>query len=337
MRLLSAIAMALVLTSCASRAPAPEQIAAAVDPQHARLDPSICRPGRASRNPEREKAEVTQATRPLEAQSRAQMLVTGGGAADESSEAAEKALANREHAYHRARFAKLYPLAARGNANAIYQLSKQYGGGESGFNDEAESLRLQRCASDLGEPQAEVEMMRWHWHQKGDGAFATIQRNRSVALDLAARAAEAGNLGGVASLGVYIGDGFHQYPESPSLGRRLLTLCARAADDFCRSELVKAAKFGRRYALEDPVDTYLLLEALAATQPALYGTTRDSFAASLSPAQLQSAQRKASAWEPTSWEALKPLWLEVRRDILANGCPSSVSCRIAHLCVCPAP
>jgi hypothetical protein len=335
--LASLLLVALLATGCAVRTTGPDLAQAPtseapLDPRRTRLDPRVCQPG-GVRDLKREAAQVQEAERPVEAQHTARMLTFDRAAADAFGAAMERQHAELQHIYHAARFRALYPLAAEGNSYAVHAISTQYRWAESGFTDHAEWFRLLSCAALLGNPMANVQLMQWYWHERGDGSFADIQRNRSTALDHAERAADVQFMGGVNMLGVYIGAGRHQYPQSASIGRRLLTLCARTSDQFCKSALVEAVELGRSYGPEDPVETYLLLEDLAAAQPALYAAKRDSFRSTLSPAQLQASAR-STAWRPASWADLKPEWLQIRRDILANGCPSA-SCDFGDLCTCP--
>lgn len=334
-----AVAVALLLTGCVAvhgpkvGAPRPEATRAAIEPERTRLDQSVCGETERRRDRGSERAQVAEATRQVETDHKARMAgldtATAGGAAR------DREFGELQHAYHRARFQAVYPLAAEGNAHAVYELASQYRWVESGFTDDVEWLRLLTCASGLGDPGASVELMRVFWHDKGDGSFATIQRNRAVGLDLAKKAAAGGDMGGIESLGVYIGMGRHQYPVNGGIGRRMLSLCAHAPRGFCKARLVEAADENRRYRLEDPVDAYLLLEAAAAEQPALYGERRDRLRASLSPKQLDAAARKPERWRPLPWDAFEAEWRAIRAEVEANGCPASISCRLGQVCVCP--
>jgi hypothetical protein len=320
---------ALVLVSHA----APIQ-AAELDPRMTRLDPKVCVVRAVPIDVARERAEVDAATQHVEAEHRLQ-LDARDRRSSVPAEVAAAAIREVDHAYYRARFQALYPLAAHGNGHAVYELAMQRRWVDSGFTDEAEWLRLLKCASALGDPNAADELMIVYWHDKGDDSFAAIQKNRAVALDLVERGAESGDFGGLEGVGVYIGAGYHQYPVNPEIGQRTLRLCARLGDINCQHRFVEAVEQHRAYELRDPVDYYVLLETLAARQPALYATRRDVVRAKLSPAQIETAQARADEWRTTPWADLKDEWRAIRHDIETGACPASVTCHLAVLCTCP--
>jgi hypothetical protein len=285
------------------------------------VDPRVCT--RVPRDREADRAAAEAATRQIEAEHKVRTASFNGD---------EAAFTAAQKAYEQARYRALYPLAAKGNASAIYglaQLHRQNGAADP------EWLRLLKCASDLGDHAAQVEQFRVLWHDKGDGSFAAIQRNRAAALDLVERAAAAGNLGGIGAIGVYIGFGRHQYPLNADLGRRAFTLCAQMGDRFCQARLLEAAEQGREVALKDPAESYVLAEVAAAAQPGLYAKYVPVLRARLSEAELQDAWETLVDWRPASWAGIKDEWAEVRRDILANGCPASVTCVHGEVCECP--
>lgn len=102
--------------------------------------------------------------------------------------------------HHQERFAALKPLAEQGNASAIFAIARQYQSADSGFADPVQWTRLMHCAASQGEPGAQLELMMETWHDKGDGSFAAIQRNRARTLDLIEQAAARGEVGGLSML-----------------------------------------------------------------------------------------------------------------------------------------
>lgn len=225
--------------------------------------------------------------------------------------------------HHQERFAALKPLAEEGNASAIFAIARQYQSADSGFADPAQWTRLMHCAAALGEPGAQLELMMETWHDKGDGTFAAIQRNRARTLDLVEQAAARGEVGGLSMLATYIRGGYHQYPVDPELGLRLAVLCLRASGNGCREALLGA--------LPDPVDNYALLADLARTQPVRFAARRDAAWASLTPEQ-QARTEAAAALRRVPWAELAPEWAVLRDRIIAQGSPASVDCWRGHLC-----
>jgi hypothetical protein len=229
-----------------------------------------------------------------------------------------------QHRYHQDRFEALKPLAERGNISAIFAIARQYQSADSGFADPVQWTRLMHCAAALGEPGAQLELMMETWHDKGDGSFAAIQRNRARTLDLVEQAAARGEVGGLSMLATYIRGGGHQYPIDPDLGRRLAALCVRGSVSSCREELL-----GR---LPDPVDNYALLADLARAQPVRYAARRDAAWARLTSEQQARTEAAAAAWRPVPWSQLAQEWAAVRAEIITKGDPASVSCLRGHVC-----
>ena len=232
-----------------------------------------------------------------------------------------------QRGYYQARLRALTPLAEHGNAVAMMGAARVRQSADSGLADPIEWTRLMHCAAALGEPSARLELMRETWHDKGDGSFEAIQRNRARTLDLVEQAARDGQVGGLSMLGVYIGGGGHQYPVEPDLGHRLLALCVRAGGG-CRERLLEAAA----YALSDPMDRYVLLADLARSEPVRYATRRDVAWAALAPDQQARVATVVKAWRPVAWAQLAAEWNALRAEIIAKGDPASVDCRHGHLC-----
>lgn len=237
-----------------------------------------------------------------------------------------------QHRYHQARFAALKPLAERGNASAVLAIARQYQSADSGFADPAEWTRLMHCAADLGEPIALDERLMELWHDKGDGSFEAVRRNRAAALDIAERLAQGGNPLGISTAAVYIGGGGHQYPVEPDLGRRLFSFCSRMTGQGCGEFMVEAAERHAAYGLQDPVDVYVLLTKVAQDQPIRYAARRDALWAQLTPEQQAAVPARTAAWTPRTWAQLQPEWAALRAEIEAKDQPGSVDCTRGHLC-----
>lgn len=277
-------------------------------------------------------AEVTRLTAPVEAAQTVRLQAFDHDTADRSGPDVDRQFLDLQQRYHRERFEALRPLAQQGNAGAILGLAWLYRSADSGFADAAEGTRLMHCAAGLGEPTARLELMMETWHDKGDGSFAAIQRNRARTLDLVEQAADGGDFNGVLMLVAYIGGGQHQYAIEPDLARRLLVLCARSGNLACRRGLVEAAETRRAYALANAVDTYALLAEAADAEPARYAARRDAAWAALAPEQRARVEQRTPAWRPVVWSRLKPEWMALREEIIAKGYPSSVACLRMHLC-----
>jgi hypothetical protein len=243
----------------------------------------------------------------------------------------ENAFVRLQSAHYQARLAVLSPLAAQGNASAIFALSTLYRSADSQLVNLAEWRRLLACAAALGEPAAMIEQMMESWHDAGDGSFKALQRHRLDALDLAERSAEKGDWSSVSILAIYIAAGYHQYPVNPNLGQRLFVLCARAGDAGCRRRLIEAYQAKAAYALSDAATQYSLLVEAAKVEPIRYAPLRDAFADSLTASQ--KAQAANSTWRrQASWGDLKSEWKALRAEIVANDSPFALRCRRGALC-----
>lgn len=270
-----------------------------------------------------DQAEAKRATALADQAHNTRMLAFNGGPSD-------GAFLDLQQRYHQERREALAPLALHGNASAIFGLARQHQSADSGFADPAEWSRLMHCAAGLGEPTARVELMMESWHDKGDGSFAAIQRNRARTLELVEQAAAHEDFTGVSLLAVYIGGGQHQYPVDPDLGRRLFVLCAKHGD--CRQRLFEASERQEAFALQDKADVYALLTEAARGEPIRYAARRDALWTELTPQQQAAAQANSSVWSPQTWAQLKPEWTILRAEIAARDLPSSVSCLRGHLC-----
>lgn len=270
-----------------------------------------------SRDLAADKVEMARAVAPPLAAHDARMKALDQGASSETFLALQRR-------YHQERFTTLKPLAEQGNASAIFALARQYQSADSGFADPVQWTRLMHCAAGLGEPGALLELMKKTWHDKGDGSFAAIQRNRARTLDLVEQAAQQGQIGGLSMLATYIGGGGHQYPIDPELSRRLAALCVRASQGGCREELI-----GR---LPDPVDSYALLADIASAEPIRFAARRDAALARLTPQQQARTPAAAAAWRRVPWSQLAAEWAAVRAEIIARGDPKSVNCLLGHVC-----
>lgn len=264
-----------------------------------------------------DQAEMARAAAPIIAAHDVRMKALDQGAADET-------FLSLQHRYHKDRFAALKPLAERGNVSAIFALARQYQSADSGFADPVQWTRLMHCAAAQGDPGAQLELMMETWHDKGDGSFAAIQRNRARTLDLIEQAAARGEVGGLSMLATYIGGGGHQYPIDPDLGRRLAVLCVRVSGKGCREALIGP--------LADPVDNYALLADLARDQPVRFAARRDAAWTKLTPQQQSRTEAAAAALRRVPWAELAPEWATLRARIVAQGGPASVSCRRGRLC-----
>lgn len=273
-----------------------------------------------------DQAEVTHAFASLE-KAHGARLKAFDAKPDLDAVARKQGFLDLQRDYYQARFQALTPLVEHGNAVAIMGAARVRQSADSGLADPAEWTRLMRCAAALGEPSAQLELIRETWHDKGDGSFAAIQRNRARTLDLVEQAARHGRTGGLSILGTYIGGGGHQYPIEPDLGRKLFALCVRASGD-CRERLIA----NDPSALQDPLDRYAMLVELARSETIRYAARRDAAWASLTPEQKLRAEGAAMAWRRVDWSTLEPEWAALRAEILAKGDPASVNCRLGHLC-----
>ena len=142
MKLFIVVVAISTLAACASSRSAPHLLTtlatmdgAPVSPEHTHLDQRVCKRVSATRDLRVERADVAEATRHVEAEYKQRLDALDQTTAGPRSLADERALSDFQHAYNRAKFIALYPLAARGNSVAIYDLSSQYKWADSGFND----------------------------------------------------------------------------------------------------------------------------------------------------------------------------------------------------------
>lgn len=221
-------------------------------------------------------------------------------------------------AYNGARRRVLAPLAARGNAEAMMRLAQDLRD-SSTREDIAQWFRLANCASRLNHPEAHDELVRFFWHQRGDGSIAYVQKSRAIALSYAGKAAAAGNVFGLARIATYIAGNVHQYPADLPLAHRLLELCARADGDPCQQRLV--ARMPYDYS-EDPVSAHLWLSRLAARHPESFAAQRDMVWDKLTPNERAAAERAEMTWRAATWAELKSEWREIQDQILLKGLAS---------------
>jgi hypothetical protein len=206
----------------------------------------------------------------------------------------------------------LEPLAAGGNAEAQYRLSMRMRDADS--PDEVRRwFELLTSASALGHPQADEELVRWYWHQQGDGSIQQVQANRARAFAHAERAVDQGHMLSLVRIATYVVGDVHQYPANPGLARRLYVLCARADYDPCQERLVGSASG------LSATESYVWLARLAAKRPASYAAAAERAFARVAPEEQAAAKAQAERWRPATWPALKGEWEQVRRDILAFG------------------
>ncbi|HEY8571242.1 hypothetical protein [Phenylobacterium sp.] len=203
----------------------------------------------------------------------------------------EAELARRVERHRAARAQVLEPLAGAGNAEAMFRLAWDL------RDEEAPGaiVRWQRLvtrAAAGGHPDAHDELVRWWWHQKGDGSLAAVQRYRARALDHAAPAAAGGQWHAINRIGVYIAGNVHQYPANLPLAAKVLRLCARGGHRECQERLAGAGSYD------------------LGADPAERAFWRD-VAAGL-----------AVDWRPEPWAAMAGEWRELRAEILAHGAGS---------------
>lgn len=198
----------------------------------------------------RQRAEVTAALSALTAEMRAREAMLedqGQNRAESERDRSSDALLE---AYDAAEKNILEPLADRGNAEAMHRMAVRLRD-SSAPDDVRRWLSLEMAASDLGHPAAHDELVRWYWHQKGDGTIEAVQRNRQTALEYASKAAAAGEMHSINRVATYVAGDVHQYPPSPEIARRLMELCARTGYAPCEQNVASKAQIARPAAWGD--------------------------------------------------------------------------------------
>jgi hypothetical protein len=160
-----------------------------------------------------QRAQVEQALRPLIA-----TLKTQEAALDSTADgrARDEQLDTLITGHRVAELRVLEPLATNGNAEAMYRMADLLRDGSS-IADVRRWYSLETEAAKLGHPGADDELVRWYWHQRGDGSIAQVQRNRETALSYAEKAADDGSFNAISRIGVYVSGNVHQYPGDVSL------------------------------------------------------------------------------------------------------------------------
>lgn len=264
----------------------------------------------------RQKAEVAAALGPLTAEMKA-------GEARLDAQAATGSERDRQYdalvdAHEVAESGVLEPLAARGNAEAMHRLAIRLRD-SSAPGDIRRWLSLETAASGLGHPAAHDELVRWYWHQKGDGTIQDVQRNRGIALDYAGKAATAGQMYGIHRIATYVAGNVHQYPASLEIARRLMELCARTGYAPCEESLALKAPYDLRVTAEE---RWLWLSRLARQSPERFSQRLDLAWSALEPAAQATIRRSEQAWRPAAWAKLDGEWAEIKTLILAHGAAS---------------
>jgi hypothetical protein len=222
-------------------------------------------------------------------------------------------------AYSGERWAALYPLAAMGDADAMARLAN-----DIRDSDDPATIRLwlslAQCSAGSGNAFASDELARFWWHQKGDGSLDEIQSNRGLAIDYAARAAAAGEMGALNRIGVYIAGNVHQYPAAPPLAARIAELCARADAVVCQRAIVDRRPYDYG---QTSVEDAFWLGRLAQRESASFTEQRDTAWSKLSPTELDALRVRLSAFRPLTWAQVAPQWSKLKLDILASGAGSS--------------
>lgn len=263
----------------------------------------------------RQQQAVIQSLAAIEAKHTANLEALERAAPGADTEAQVDALMQ---AYRDARRDVLTPLADGGNAEAMMRLAAEVRDGSSP-EEIARWLALAGRAADLGHPLALDEMVRWHWHQRGDGSIAFVQASRARALTFADRAAGGGNMYAISRIGGYVGGDRHQYPANPALGREVTELCARTGYDVCQESLARPPP---SISPGTPVETHLWLSRLAERHPERFAARRDLAWRELTPEQQSAVWAAGAAWRPVPWSALQDEWRDLERRILAHGAAS---------------
>ncbi|MDP3854441.1 hypothetical protein [Phenylobacterium sp.] len=263
----------------------------------------------------RQRAEVEDALRPLEAAHTASLFAIDQEPPKSGAEDADAHLEDLLRAHREGRRLVLEPLAARGSSEAMMRLASDLRDGSSP-DDWARWLSLVTRASQLGDPLAHDELVRWYWHQRGDGSIEQVQANRAIALAFAGRAAEGGNMWGIISVATYIAGDVHQYPANLPLARRLMELCARTDSSFCQEVLAGGSSYDYG---QSPTEVHLWLSRLAARAPVRFAPRRDLAWSRLTVEERVAAERIEEAWRPAPWSELRPEWRDIQRDIARHG------------------
>ncbi len=216
------------------------------------------------------------------------------------------------------RLETLGPLADGGNAEAMFRMARELRDATTP-EEIARWLQLATRAAEGGHPTAHDELVRWWWHQKGDGSIAAVQRHRTRALDHAAEAARLGNWHGLDRIAVYIAGDVHQYPASLPLAARVMRLCARGGRSECQERMAGAGSYDFGAA---PEERYVWLVLLAAQQPGRFGGRTQTVRTSLRAEAVAVADQQAADWRPATWPQLADEWAQLRSEILAHGAGS---------------
>lgn len=263
----------------------------------------------------RQRAEVEDALRPLEAAHTANLSALDQALPKSGAEDADAHLEDLLRAHREGRRRVLDPLAARGNREAMIRLASDLRDASSP-DEVARWLDLVTRASELGDPQAHDELVRWYWHQRGDGSIEQVQANRATALAFAGKAAEGGNMWAISRVATYIAGDVHQYPANLPLARRLMELCARTDTSFCQEVLAGGSSYDYG---QSPTEVHLWLSRLAARAPLRFAPRRDLAWSRLTVEERVAAERIQEAWRPAPWSGLRREWDGIQEEILRHG------------------
>ena len=265
-----------------------------------------------------QKAEVAVALAPLTAKMKAAEARLDAPAETETGSERDRQYDALVAAHEVAESGVLEPLAAHGNAEAMHRLAIRLRD-SSAPGDIRRWLSLETAASDLGHPAAQDELVRWYWHQKGDGTIEDVQRNRKVALDYAGQAATAGQMYSINRIAIYVAGNVHQYPASLAIARRLMELCAKVDYAPCEESLALNVPYDFRVSAEE---RYLWQSRLARHSPERFSKRLDLAWSGPEPAAQVAIRRSEQAWSPAAWAKLDGEWAEIKTLILAHGATS---------------
>jgi hypothetical protein len=223
---------------------------------------------------------------------------------------------NLTDSYNEAREVILQRLAAQGNADAMYRLSDAHVRESDAPADVNRWFALISCSAELGHPGALGELVRWYWHQRGDGSIRQVQANRARAFTFANRAAMAGNMFGVSRIATYISGDLHQYPGNLKLGQHLLLLCAKTGDRLCEESV--AGEWGYDPGLS-AMDAYEWVSRAAGSEPERFAKRQEIASGKLTPAERERARRAVATWHSTPWADLQDDWKAIEEEVLAYG------------------